>query len=482
MAHVIVIGSGFGGSIAAKRFTEAGHTVELLELGEDWNATAPEGVPQSQDPRFIFRLLRDYPIDYQRHKPKLLVAQGMGLGGGSLVYSAIHLRAPATAFEGWPEGWTRPALDPYYERGGARPGRAPAARPAGFSAEGGVARGRAVPRPNPRAWAGCTAGGWGGPIGNSGKKTTMAHTYLADAARTGRLTVRTRRKAAYIARHGARYRVVYWRTDGEGVTKEYHRVKGGAEHYTEGDLVVVAGGAIESPALLLRSRLADVPRGWSRLNAFPDARLGRGIDGTGDFVQGGFVPQVVDGFKGSVMMMHIDMGDFVLEDVHGMPVGPTVMMDIRPAGTRKTWGLAYKERLRDLGRHMLGIAIIGKQGEGTANNIEVRDVGGNADVSGTAYAPPPGSIEAARAIIKGLGGEVTDSPWEIDRTAFTVHPVGGCAMGGADAVVSARDLGLQGNPGVYVIDGSVLPGSPLRNPSHTIAAVAERALDTIVAA
>jgi choline dehydrogenase-like flavoprotein len=31
-----------------------------------------------------------------------------------------------------------------------------------------------------------------------------------------------------------------------------------------------------------------------------------------------------------------------------------------------------------------------------------------------------------------------------------------------------------------VIDGSVLPGNPMRNPSHTIAAVAERALDVIL--
>ena len=32
---VIIIGSGFGGAIAAKRFTAAGHTVTLLELGEE---------------------------------------------------------------------------------------------------------------------------------------------------------------------------------------------------------------------------------------------------------------------------------------------------------------------------------------------------------------------------------------------------------------------------------------------------------------
>ncbi len=51
---------------------------------------------------------------------------------------------------------------------------------------------------------------------------------------------------------------------------------------------------------------------------------------------------------------------------------------------------------------------------------------------------------------------------------------------GADDVVRASDLQVRENPGLYVIDGSVLPGNPLRNPSSTIAAVAERALDVIL--
>lgn len=487
MAHVIVIGSGFGGSIAAKRFTEAGHTVELLEMGEDWRGPVARGeVPQTADPAFLFRLLRDYPHDYLLTKPKLLVAQGMGLGGGSLVYSAIHLRAPQIAFDGWPAGYTRAHLDPYYARVEARlrvaplPGVDEFPRSRAFI-EGAAAAGLPRPAPNPLALAGCTACGWCVPLCGFGKKTTMTHTYLADAERTGKLTVRTRRKAAYIARAGNRYRVACWKTD--GVQRDYQRVNDGPLVMVEGDKVVVACGAIESPVLLERSLIADLPRGWEPLRKFPTASLGRGIDGTGDFLQGGFVPRAVDGFKGSVMMMHVDLGDFVLEDVHGIPVGATVMLETRPHGVKKAWGQAYKERFRDYGRHMLGVAIIGRSGPGTANNISVRDKGGIAVTSTAAYTPPPGSLEAARGLIKGLGGELADSPWELSKTAFTVHPVGGCAMGdddATDAVVSAGDLALRENPGVHVIDGSVLPGSALRNPSHTISAVAERAMDVIL--
>jgi choline dehydrogenase-like flavoprotein len=130
---------------------------------------------------------------------------------------------------------------------------------------------------------------------------------------------------------------------------------------------------------------------------------------------------------------------------------------------------------------MLSIAVIGKQGAGTERTISVRDDDGNAAISTRAYAPAPGALEAARSIITALGGQPATTLWEHTSTAVTVHPTGGCAMGDDEsAVVRAGDLQLQGNPGLHVIDGSVLPANPLRNPAHTIAAVAERALDVIL--
>lgn len=480
MSEVIIIGSGFGGSIAAKRLTEAGHRVTVLELGEDWSDLRK--AQQSQDPRFLFRLLRDYPIDHLRTKPKVTVTLGMGVGGGSLVYSGIHLRAPEQAFAGWPAGFTRTRLDPYYARVEHRLGVAPMLDAFAFDrprlfAEGAKLAGLPPAQPVPLAMQGCTRCGWCVPICGLGKKVTMQHTYLADAAATGRLTVLAHRKAAYIARVGARYRVWFWRTD--GVARDYHRVTTGPIDARDADLVIVAGGAIESPVLLARSLTAELPRGVERLRPLPTRRLGKELDGTGDFVQGGFVPQRVDGFKGAVMMSYIDLGDYVLEDIHGLPVGAAVTLGARLPGIAKDWGRAYKDSFRDYGRHMLGIAIVGKQG--TAHTISVHDDAGNAAVAGRAYTPPPGALDAARSIIRALGGELAQTPWELSGTAFTVHPTGGCAMGdGPDDVVRARDLQVQGNPGLYVIDGSVLPGNPMRNPSHTIAAVAERALDVIL--
>jgi cholesterol oxidase len=275
VSDVLIIGSGFGGSIAAKRFTEAGHRVTLLELGESW--ADPSKLQQSQDPAFVFRLVRDYPADYLRTKPRLRIAAGMGLGGGSLVYAGIHLRAPAHAFERWPAGWTRAHLDPYYARVEHQLAVAPMLDAFAFGRaqafrDGALAAGLPPPQPMPLAMQGCTRCGWCVPICAFGKKRTMQHTYLADAQRTGRLTVVTHRKAAYVARVGQRYRVWAWRTD--GVATEYHRVNRGPLEARDADLVVVAGGAIESPALLARSLMAELSHGAERLGEFPTRRLG----------------------------------------------------------------------------------------------------------------------------------------------------------------------------------------------------------------
>ncbi|MBE7448131.1 MAG: GMC family oxidoreductase [Kofleriaceae bacterium] len=480
MADVIIIGSGFGGSIAAKRFTEAGHHVQLLELGEDWRS--PAKLQQSQDTKFILRLFRDYPVDYLQAKPKVVVTQGMGLGGGSLVYSGIHLRAPASAFTGWPGGFTRARLDHYYARVEQRLAIAPLPGAASYRrsqvfAEAASLRGLPAPVANPLAMTGCTGCGWCVPICKWGKKNTMAHTYLADALATGRLTIRTNVKAQRVARSAGKYHVYYWGTGHK--VDNYHTVNSGTLYGPlVADWVVIAGGAIESPTLLKRSAAG--------LAGFDTSNVGNGVDGTGDFVQGGLVNRDVQAYKGAIMMNHIDRGDYVLEDIHAIPVGPTVKLeaafaDLQIHGKDRTWGLAYKQRFRDFGKRLFGIGIMGKQGSGTVGNITVTDEAGNARLSNTAYQPPPGSLEDARAMITALGGTPVRTLWERSGVAATVHPVGGCRMGDVSSfAVQATNLEVRGNPGLYVIDGSVLPGSPFRNPSHTIAAVAERAMDVIL--
>jgi cholesterol oxidase len=502
MATIVIIGSGFGGAIAAKRFAEAGHTVKIIELGERWKKSdadpGPGATPQqSQDTKFLLRLFRDYPIDYLQSKPKLVITQGMGFGGGSLVYSGIHIRAPSSAFStGWPSGYNRSNLDPFYARFESRIGAAALPDAGDYArsqkfAQGAAAAGLPAPQPHKLAMTGCTKCGWCVPICKWGKKNTMAHTYLQDAINTGRVTLYTNYKARYIAKYGSKYRAVVWYTG--GVQSNYHRVNSGSQYYIEGDQIVIACGSVESPALLSRSRTVPLPGGYTRINtSFSATNLGKKIDGTGDFVQGGFLPSshVVDGYKGAIMMNTIDRGNYILQDLHGIPAGPTVKFEgsfylndpnsyYGSNPRQRTWGIAYKQRFKSYGKHMMGVAIIGKSPSGA--NITVVDDAGNAKISTTAFSPPTNAINEARSIITSLGGTVANTPWENSGTAATVHPVGGCKMGSwSDSVVDPHNLQVWYNPGLYVIDGSVLPGSPFRNPSSTIGAIAEKAMDVIL--
>jgi cholesterol oxidase len=84
-------------------------------------------------------------------------------------------------------------------------------------------------------------------------------------------------------------------------------------------------------------------------------------------------------------------------------------------------------------------------------------------------------LDTADEVAEALGGELVDTAiGELDRI-ITVHPVGGCAMGRdvAEGVVDPWGR-VHRCRGLYVADGSVMPGAVGANPSLTIAAFAER--------
>jgi cholesterol oxidase len=86
-----------------------------------------------------------------------------------------------------------------------------------------------------------------------------------------------------------------------------------------------------------------------------------------------------------------------------------------------------------------------------------------------------------RRLADELGGEFRDSPlWFLSRV-ITVHPLGGCPMGrGSEEGVVDSYGEVFGYPGLYVADGSVMPGPVGANPCLTIAALADRSADRIV--
>jgi len=88
-----------------------------------------------------------------------------------------------------------------------------------------------------------------------------------------------------------------------------------------------------------------------------------------------------------------------------------------------------------------------------------------------------------KAVAGRLGADFRDNPlWYLKRTV-TVHPLGGCPMGASAAAGVVDEWGEAfGHPGLYVLDGSAMPGPVGPNPSLTIAAFADRAADRILGA
>jgi len=86
------------------------------------------------------------------------------------------------------------------------------------------------------------------------------------------------------------------------------------------------------------------------------------------------------------------------------------------------------------------------------------------------------------AIAETLNGEYIDTPsYKYLHQVLTAHPLGGCPMGisADDGVVNSYGE-VFGYPGLYVLDGSVMPGPVGPNPSLTIAAISDRAADRII--
>jgi cholesterol oxidase len=84
-------------------------------------------------------------------------------------------------------------------------------------------------------------------------------------------------------------------------------------------------------------------------------------------------------------------------------------------------------------------------------------------------------------IAHALGGRYSNTPLWLFKRVITVHPLGGCPMGRDRSEGVVDSFGeVFGYPGLYVADGSVMPGPVGPNPSLTIAAFADRLATAIL--
>src|SRR5690348_13995926 len=84
----IVIGSGFGGSVAAHRLTEKGYRVAILECGRRYRNQDFPKTNWSLRKYIWAPNLGMYGIMRYSLLPDLMVVSGSGVGGGSLVYAS----------------------------------------------------------------------------------------------------------------------------------------------------------------------------------------------------------------------------------------------------------------------------------------------------------------------------------------------------------------------------------------------------------
>ncbi len=519
---VVVIGSGFGGSITACRLAQAGRHVCVLERGRRWsNVDFPRSPSQIArnafwDPEHGRFGLLDYRV-FRR----MQVIQGCGVGGGSLHYFNVHLAPPAAIFDDprWPDEINLDTLGPYYGLAAdmldAEPlcppsGRGLPARTTAFlEACAGVqrpaelvplavytGRGRRNPhggvRQQPCDYSGdCMIGC------ATHAKNTLDLNYLALAEQHG-AEVYPLHRASELARakRGAGYRVSYERHVG-GVAAE---VTAGE---VRADTVIVAAGTLGTAELLLRCR--------DHLNTLPDLSpaLGLGFSGNGDLLLAGTLtdmdidagpgPSITAGadFASESQQMYVeDLGlpgplfwflEGMLADAAGARdafrlVKLFVRGELRiPGATRRV--ARERERLFGGGRTRGFLPYLGMC-EDAADGTLALEPSGALDLRWNPVCQRQGFREleeALRELSRALDGEYVPSPLSFAGDLLTAHPLGGCRMAAnpSDGVVDHR-CEVHGYPGLFVVDGSVVPTALSRNPTATISALAERAAYLII--
>jgi cholesterol oxidase len=519
----------------AYRLAESGLDVCLLERGK---AYPPGSFPRSPremrgnfwDPSEDLHGLFDV---WSFRGLEALVSSG--LGGGSLIYANVLLRKDPKWFvtedlerggyENWPV--TRADLDPHYDRVEAmmKPQRYPVAHPpydvtpktrafrkaaeglglevqhpplaVTFANDGrppvpGEEIEEAQPNLHGAKRYTCQLVGECDVGCNWGAKNTLDYTYLSAAKRRG-AELRTRAEVRSFRPERGGFRIGYVvHPDRE-------------EHTVTADRLVLSAGTLGSTFLLLRNR-----------DAFPGLgdRLGTRFCGNGDlltFAVG--CRELTEPARGPVITSAIRYPDeldgaegrgFYIQDA-GAPEFANWLVEATdaPGSLRRAvtvlWQVLRQRLLGDPESNLSAeVAGILGGGELSARHLPLLGMGrdipdgkmsltkrGYLDIDWRTRKSGP-YFERVRAeshrLAEALGAEkVVDNPiWHL-RRVITVHPLGGCPMGRSESEGVVDPQGqVWGHPGLFVADGSVMPGPVGPNPSLTIAALADRFADAIV--
>ncbi len=490
--EVVVIGSGFGGSVTAARLAEGGAKVTLLERGPWWD-TVPtrsmgitDSTPFPRGARLFTHSVRSlyHPLlpwgrtrVNRRGMFEVYFSRGMeivcssGVGGGSHVYSALHRRPAAPDFwDGHCDDLDETSMAPHYAAflarvGSDRPGpnntpphtaaqvyaNHPDFEPVvpkdetrvGFQFPRDPAKPRLVETASGvKRWETDYSTSDHGFLGApSGSKSSMDFIYLAPAIEKG-LDVRALSEArAITARHGRggrRFRVDY--ID--------HRTRRRAS--IEADHVFVGAGTMNTLRLLLESR--DRHGG---LSGMPD--LGRRFSGNGD----------IRGFW--------DLNDRDVDNTEGMPSKGAIRLrdpELPQAGVGRNNmpsvdSYPLPRFLRERLKRGMVVSSMGADAMDGVVRFEGRRFRVRFDPSGSPVYER--NFQAMQHIARLSGRKIYAS-----SNPSTVHPMGGACAGDAEkgGVVGADGM-VHGIPGLHVVDAAAFPLPTAAPPTLSIGAWGE---------
>jgi cholesterol oxidase len=508
---VIVIGSGFGGSVAALRLAEKGYDVTVLEAGRRF--------ADSDFPKTSWRLRRFL------WAPKLgmtglqrihvlrdvVVLAGAGVGGGSLNYANTLYVPGATFFSDarWSHitDWAE-ELAPHYDQAARMLGLAsnPTLTPSDLvmkavAEEMGVGHtfrltpvgvyfgdGPGVRRPDPffggagPARTGCIQCGECMTGCRHDAKNTLIKNYLALAERAG-VRIRPLTTVRAIRRTGSGYEVDVVRS-GSWISRRSTLTAAN---------VIIAAGTYGTQRLLHRMKDEGELPGLSpmlgRLSRTNSESLGGAIarSAKADYSQGvaitsSFYPDE------STHVEPVRYG----KGSNSMGLLQSILTVPRPGRAR--WSVWLGEVARHPGTtvRLLNVrkwserAVISLVMQPVDNSLTLRGKRGllgrwklstHQDESSPAPTYIPVAHEVVTRMAERIDGVAGANVFENFDAAMTAHFVGGCVIGmDSDSGVIDPYHRVHGYPGLHIVDGSTITANLGVNPSLTITAQAERAM------
>ncbi|HEV7128329.1 MAG TPA: FAD-dependent oxidoreductase [Ktedonobacterales bacterium] len=496
-ADAVIVGSGAGGGMMAAELAAAGKEVIVLEKGGYYSEADFTGREAEMMPLLYLRRGLLSTADHG-----MVVLAGSCLGGGTVVNWSTSLRTPPDVLEEWErEHGLAGASGAEFARGFAvaetrmgvntadsEPNANNAALERGCQALG-YASAR-IPRNAADCQQRCGACGFGCPYGR--KQSTLL-TFLQDAHQRGaRIVVRATVERVLIEA-GRAVGVEGWVAD--PATGARHRL------VVRAAAVVVAGGAIESPALLLRSGLKN-PNIGRHLRLHPVSSLA------------GYYAEPIASWQGSLQTVYSEQ--FArLRGGHGLrfelvPAHPGLLGLVTP------WdgGMAHKRQMLRAPYAASFIALTRDTGEGSISLNQQGDpilhywpnavdqgllvrgiqelariaVAGGAVAVASLHTPllqleaeggRPGAVSAAR--LNDFARAVERHGIAVNRVLLgTAHQMGTCRLGqDARGAVADPQGAVYGVRGLFVADASTFPTASGVNPMLTTMAMAYRVAQTV---